>query len=123
MSRSIIFFATKQDSLDLLLSIEKKSPLFYVPWGWYDSRRDVPRYETAADIPDLGTAAYGRKGDNRYLVLPSKATLTFQRNVNVNRGPKYSPQSRGYSPYIHFHSGGIYRDECVITGELYTNFD
>ena len=123
MSRSITFFATKQDSLDLLLYLEKNSPLFYVRWGWYASRRDVPRYETAANIPDLGTAEFGRKGDNRYLVLPSKSTLTFQRNVNVYRGSEYSPVSRRYSPYIHFHSGGVYREECLIPGELYTNFD
>jgi hypothetical protein len=122
MSRYSAFFATKQDSLDLLLSLEKRSPLFYVRWGCYPSRK-VPMYETASDIPDLGTAEHGRKGDNRYLVLPTKSTLTFYRSTNVVTGTEYTPQSRGNSPYVFFHSGGIYRDECLITGEVETAFD
>jgi hypothetical protein len=122
MSRYSAFFATKQDSLDLLLSIEKRSPLFYVRWGHYPSRQ-VPTYETASDLPDLGTPEFGGKGDNRYLVLPNRSALAFSRYTNDIRGVTYVTQSRGYSPYVFFHSGGIYRGECLITGEVETNFD
>jgi hypothetical protein len=121
MSRYADFFATKQDSLDLLLRLEGGSPLLYVRWGHYDSPA-APTYETARDIPDLGSLRYGRKGDNRYLVLPTRAALKFYKHKRPG-GPEYEPQPRRYSPYVFFHGGGLYRDGFLITGEVWTAFE
>ena len=123
MSRGCAFFATRQDSLDLLLSLEKRSPLYYVRWGHYPSRADAPRYETAADIPDLGTSESGFKEDVRYLVLPTRSTLTFYKHKGPPGPDEYEPQTRGNSAYVFFHSGGLYRDECLITGTVWTAFE
>jgi hypothetical protein len=121
VGRYAAFFATKPDALDLLLYLEGRSPLVYVRWGHYDSPQ-APTYRTGSDIPDLGTAEFGRKGDNRYLILPTRAALGFSKHKG-SRGPTYEPRQRGYSPYVFFHSGGIYRDECLIAGEVWTAFE
>ena len=121
MSRYAVFYATRQDSLDLLLYLEGRAPLVYVRWGHYDSP-SAPTYMTAADVPDLGTAEHGRKGDNRYLVLPTRATLKFYKHRGPG-GPEYEPQTRGNSPYVFFHSGGVFRGKCLIAGEVWTAFE
>ncbi len=121
MSRYADFFATRRDSLDLLSYLEGRSPLLYVRWGHYDSPQ-APTYETASDLPDLGSPGHGRKGDDRYLVLPARSALRFYKHQRPG-GPEYEPQPRGGSPYVFFHSGGLYGDGFLITGEFWTAFE
>jgi hypothetical protein len=117
MSRHITFFATRQDSLDLLLYVEERAPLRYVRWGHYPSP-EAPTYETASDIPDLGIARYGRKGESRYIVFPPTSALMFDKSEGA--GVVYEPIPRTDSPYVFFHTGGLFRDECLITGYVAT---
>lgn len=119
MSRHIAFFATRQDSLDLLLYVEERTPLWYVRWGHYPSP-EAPTYETASDIPDLGIARIGLKGETRYIVFPPASALTFDKSEGAGV-IRYEPVPRTESPYVFFHSGGLFRDECLITGYVGTS--
>ena len=119
MSRHNAFFATRQDSLHLLRNVEEREPLRYVQWGHYPSP-EAPTYERASDISDLGVARIGRKGENRYVVFPPTSALTFDKSEGAGV-IRYEPIPRTDSPYVFFHSGGLFGDECLITGYIGTS--
>jgi hypothetical protein len=119
MGRYFDFFATKQDSLDLLLALERRSPLFYARWGYYP-RPEAPTYHTATELPDLGAVKRPRKGENRYLVFPEPVRLDF-REVHRNSGETdHVTAPPNGVPWVWFHSGGRYGEECLITGTVET---
>ena len=119
VSRHIAFFATRQDSLDVLLYVEERAPLRYVRWGGYPSP-EAPTYEKASDIPDLGIARIGLKGETRYIVFPPTSALMFDKSEGAGI-IRYEPIPGTDSPYVFFHSGGLFRDECLITGYVGTS--
>jgi hypothetical protein len=119
MTRRCAFFATRQDSLNLLLEVEKGCPLLYVRWGFYPEP-EAPTYETATGIPDLGTSR-GRKADICYLVLPRGSELCFDKSGLGDTPVTYGPiPPGGDSQYVHFYGGGVYRGECLITSLIQT---
>ena len=118
------FFATKQDSLDLLLSLEKKSPLFYARWGYYPAPQ-APTFDSVAELPDLGLVTRPHKGDNRYIVFPNRVQLDFRSVPRKNGETDYVTIPPKGTPWVWFSSGGHYlgeenRPECVITGIVET---
>jgi hypothetical protein len=109
------FFATRQDLLDVLQSVEENSPLYYVRWGHYPSPT-APTYSSAAEVPDLGTPSRPRRGEDRYFVFPRWVPLIF-REVNRSAGPpKFETQPPANVPWAHLHSGGLYGEECLVEG-------
>jgi hypothetical protein len=119
MGRYFDFFATKQDSLDLLLVLEKKSPLFYARWGYYPAR-EAPTYHTASELSDLGIVIRPHKGANRYIIFPEPVSLEF-REVHRNSGKTdYVTTPPKGAPWVWFSSGGRYGEECLITGTVET---
>jgi hypothetical protein len=98
----------------------KKAPLLYVRWGGWYPTPEAPHCDSASEIPDLGTASHGRKGDNRYLVFPKGVKVLFRKIERANGKTDYEPVSPVNTPCVHFHSGGIYRDDCLISGVVET---
>lgn len=119
MGRHFDFFATKQDALDLLLGLERKSPLVFVRWGYYPTP-EAPTYATAAELPDLGSPTQPRKGGNRYIVFPQSVCIDF-RQVSRNGGETdFVTTPPDGMPWVWFSSGGQWKDECLITGAVET---
>jgi hypothetical protein len=119
MGRNLEFFATKQDSLELLEFLEQKSPLFYVRWGYYPSR-DVPSYSSAAQIPELGAPTYPRRGEDRYFIFSKPVKVRF-RTIQRDTGEKrYVTRPPDGVPWVHLHSGGMYGEDLMVEGIIET---
>jgi hypothetical protein len=115
MGRSITFFATKQDLLAVLQSVEEGSPMYYVRWGYYPAPT-APTYSSAAEVPDLGTPTRPDRGEDRYFVFPRWVPLIF-REVNRRSGPTaFETEPPANVPWVHLHSGGLFGDECLVEG-------
>jgi len=124
MGRYFDFFATKQDSRDLLLSLERKSRLFYAHWGSYPTPK-APTFASVSELPDLGLVTRPHKGDNRYIVFPKRVQLDFLEVPRKNGATDYVTIPPKGAPWVWFSSGGHYlgevnRPECVITGIVET---
>jgi hypothetical protein len=115
MGRSIVFFATRQDLLDLLQPVEEGSPLYYVRWGYYASPT-APTYSRASEVPELGTPTRPERGEDRYFVFPRWVPLLF-REVNRSTGAtEFVTEPPANVPWVHLHSGGLYGKECLVEG-------
>jgi hypothetical protein len=119
MGRSLEFFATKQDSLELLESLEQKSPLFYVRWGYFPSR-DVPSYSSAAQIPELGAPTFPRRGADRYFIFSRPVKMKFYRSRHASGETEYMTQPPDGVPWVHLHSGGLYGTDLMVEGIIET---
>lgn len=119
MSRSVEFFATRQDSLQLLQTLEESSPLFYVRWGHY-AEPQAPTYSTASEIPDLGVPSRPRKSEDRYLVFPEQVPVRFRELTGSTGTPEFITEAPAGVPWVHWHSGGLYGKECLVEGIIET---
>jgi hypothetical protein len=115
MGRSIAFFTTKQDLLDVLQSVEEDSPLYYVRWGYYPSPT-APTFSSASEVPELGTPTRPHRGEDRYFVFPRWVPLIF-REVNRSTGvTEFATEPPANVPWVHLHSGGLYGEEGLVEG-------
>jgi hypothetical protein len=114
-----MFFATRKDSLGLLLALEEKSPLYYVRWGYYGSPT-APVYFSAAEIPDLGLPTRPRRGEDRYFVFPRWVPLIFRQFTRDDGVDQFVTMPPANVPWVHLHSGGLHGDDCMVLGQIET---
>src|SRR5262245_4885683 len=97
MSRYTAFYATRPDSLDLLLSLEKRAPLYYVRWGHYSSRAEL--------VPCPGAPAGGRirccSSRNSPCSVRGALLCVLRRGGIVSWSRRRGLTPRGHKP---FHS-------------------
>jgi hypothetical protein len=115
MGRSITFFTTRQDLLDVLRSVEEGAPLYYVRWGYYPAPT-APTYSCAAEVPDLGAPTRPRRGADRYFVFPRWVPLILREVQRSAGAPEFETQPPANVPWAHLHSGGPYGEECLVEG-------
>ncbi len=118
MKRPCGFFATRKDLLALLDEIESTQPIQYVLEGMFDNSTPTVK-KSVYDIEDFGIASFGDQ-------LHEASFLILNRDVPVNVRP--APQRRGGVKYIIdeienpksvlIRTGGEYRDEALIAGEI-----
>jgi len=120
MGRRLDFFATRQDSLDLLLYLEGRGPLYYALWGTFAAPIS-PTWRTAADLPDLGIAVLPSKGTGpRYMVFPRPVELTYRTVTRTSGEIVYVADPSANPPCVTFCGGGRFGDGCLIAGTVQT---
>jgi hypothetical protein len=119
MGRTVMFFATKKDSLALLLALEEKSPLYYVRAGYYNSPT-APVYSSAAEIPDLGAPTRPHRGSDRYFVFARSVPLIFHKFTLKDGVDKFEVMAPENVSWVHLHSGGLHGDDCMVMGVIET---
>ena len=117
MSKHIPFFATKEDLLPVLKSVEALFDIQYaqcirVP------ETGVPIYPSAEMIPDLSIAHIGDQNHNPFYMLIESGVMPITYSVKQRRGGVnvFLNQS-SHLRSIVLIPGGIYGDNCIIAGD------
>jgi hypothetical protein len=115
MSRRVWVFAERSDLLQMLQRVERRTPLVYRQC--FLDTADVPTWDSAAAIQDLGTASGVGKS---YLILPGCVSFNLREVGLVAGGKKYHVDPFLNPDSITFQAGGVYEGECIVVGEFGT---
>lgn len=116
MSQHIPFFATKEDILPVLKSIEALFDIQYaqcirVP------ETGVPTYPSAEMIPDLSIAHAGDQNHNPFYMLIESGVTPITYSVKQRRGGVHVFLNQSsHLRSIILVPGGLHGDNCVIAG-------
>src|SRR5438445_4410501 len=137
--KSVQFFATKQDLVPALESIESVERLTFVEDRVYESAA-IPTFNSVLALPELGKVASRRSP--RYLVLPAGERVRLSRVVQIGKrsefarplatalalavirppGGKVTSTVRHwlYPTSIVFAPGGFWNPQVLVAGEIVT---
>ena len=106
--RSITFFATKKDLIEILTPVEREYAISYIKMGMFDNKECI-RYQSIVDAEKIGYTDSGFWLDEDYMILP-KDQKVYIREVPQRRGGiKYFIDTLGNENGLVFGgTGGIY---------------
>ena len=118
--RSFLFFATQNDLLPILRSIESRCDLKYVQAGLFPNGAP-PTYISAFDIPHIGVSKEDSSEHTiAFLVLPKDVELA-QRAIHGHDGVIRVAIDQLVNPHsIRFAPGGAYDTACLMKGYVDT---
>ena len=99
------------------MAIERAINLDYVQAGMFTTK-DVIRYPSALDLPDLGISRKG-SSDADYLVVPRGTPINVQEVAQRRGGVRYFVDLSTNTGVV-FRPGGMFKKECLISGEVGT---
>src|SRR5215831_3515074 len=121
--KSMEIFATRADLLTMLLAVETQGPVTYAQTGLFEE--DTPRlFARGADIPSLGISASGSTGRGPFFMAfdprhPVRASPIPQRAGGV----LYAVDQKDNPHTVVLKPGGMYKEECLIAGQIGTISD
>lgn len=107
--RSIRFFATKKDLIEILTPIEKEYAISYVELGMFDDNKCI-RYPSIVDAEKIEYTDSAWWGGVDYIMVLPKAQKVYVREVQQRKGGvKYFIDTEGNENGLVFGgTGGIY---------------
>ncbi|KAB0685729.1 hypothetical protein [Burkholderia territorii] len=126
--KRIHFFATKNDTLSVTDEVERKLELKYILTHHtvYQKYDDAPIYETARNIPEIGSAAGSQTTRcENYLVVernvPVSPVTEFFGELLPEGGKWYTFYRAGNCPEgVEFNAGGMWSSTIMINGLVRT---
>lgn len=118
-TKRIRFFAQKEELVDCLKPFKGQPfPLVFVEVCRYQSPENVIVYGAPLDIDGFGTSSFGDTSrEKSFLVMTSDTKLTT--TPLEGSGILVTPSDNTHS--IVLVTGGLYLDQTIIAGELWTN--
>lgn len=115
------FFATADDLLPVLLSVETRQPVAYTLCGHVHEPR-VDRYDTAQDIPTLFLPApFESAGLGPAYLVTESGTAAVLRQLSRYQGKDRWAVDQLYNPdSAVLRHGGLYGDRILLDGEIRT---
>jgi hypothetical protein len=122
--KTLPFFATSKDLIDLLRPIEETEALRYVLTGGIVAGEPRPSWSRAKDIPDFGVATYGdQAGEMGWLMIPADAIPTTER-VHEYSGRIRDILDQSTMPAsVELRAGGLFKANILIAGSVSTISD
>lgn len=121
--KNILFFATKDDLIPLLTSIESKGSLKYARMGnFLKSEIQTCAYvvNTGAGIPNLGrSAAHSSTACEAFLVCEQGLPINLRPLQGID-GERYCVDQLANPDTIEFAPGGIWKEEAILHGRIAT---
>ena len=106
--RSIRFFATKKDLIEILTPIEKEYAISYIKMGMFDNKECI-RYQSIVDAEKIGYTDSGFWLDEDYMILPKEQKVHIREVSQRKGGVKYFIDTEGNENGLVFGGiGGIY---------------
>lgn len=122
-TKIVHFYATKEDLLPVLKSIEEQSQIKYVLTGLLESA-DLQTYQTAADIPSLGIAKHENAiACAAYLVADREKNIVSHKRPQNAGGVRYEVSQMGNPQTITFQPGGLFDGKALLYGRIGTISD
>lgn len=120
MARTYEIFASREDLLSLLETIEKDRPLQYVEVD-LSPIENPPVRHSARSIEDLGVAKRGDQNHEPIFLVKDQGLPVASRAVPQRRGGTlYAIDQRLNPKSIVIKVGGEYKDEALIAGQIGT---
>ena len=106
--RSITFFATKKDLIEILTPVENEYAISYIKMGMFDNKECI-RYQSIVDAEKIGYTDSGFWLDEDYMILPKDQKVYVRESIQKRGGIKYIVNTRGNENGLAFGgTGGIY---------------
>src|SRR4051794_16576097 len=120
MTKRFSFFATREDLVAILLSVEQLGALSYRRLAAYVSP-DVPAYDSCEQIPSLGVAVRGSRNDEpKYLVTDATTEIALHR-VDRDGGKQVYILNQFDNPdSVILNPAGVFGKDVMICGECVT---
>lgn len=124
MKRSqISFYATREDTLEVLEALESQVPVSFVRAGTSTSP-DFESWDVAKNIARLGTAQQGDQAQEPWLLIVPRETEVKALPIPQSKGGvRYAIDQRLNPNSVAFKAGGVYQNDCLIAGQLGTCSD
>src|SRR5262249_5290612 len=120
MSKSINFFATKNDLESVLAAVEAVRPLRYTQAGMLDVE-ERPSLTDGWQIPRLGCAPSGTQTLEPFWLITDRAKKVKVEVVAQRKGGMRYGVDPGSNPEgVVLWPGGIFENSCLIAGRLGT---
>jgi hypothetical protein len=115
-----LFFATKNDLLPLMATVEAEMPVKYVETGLFSSNE--PRIHMGAEfLPNLGAANHESAINCvSYLVMPREATVEVRRVSQEDGTYRYAIDQQENADSIQLQPGGAFSSEVFLHGRIAT---
>lgn len=118
MSQCYDVFGTKNDWIAGLSKVESKLRPCYVELGLFVSP-EVPLVSSLVEFGDLGASHLGSHPTERtFFILPNGTRVKMRAVPQRKGGNLYSADQGDNDVCVIFCPGGIYRNECLISGRL-----
>ncbi|HEV8201511.1 MAG TPA: hypothetical protein VGS03_15960 [Candidatus Polarisedimenticolia bacterium] len=119
--KTLPFFATSKDLIELLRPIEETENFRYVLEGGFDAGQERPAWRRAEDIPDFGIAKFGdQAGEAAWLLIPADT----KPNVERFRGGTWEVLDQSTMPAsVMLSAGGVFKWNILIAGAVLTISD
>jgi hypothetical protein len=115
---NVDFFATTEDLLETLLSLERRRPLAYV-LRKYSLQPEITTYSSATSIPDLGIEEHPRPDSGRmFLIVDASIPLAPVEHPGGEGRIVYGLNHWDLPQAVDMQPGGIYRGDpsCLLLG-------
>jgi hypothetical protein len=118
-----VFFATPDDLLPVLLSIESRRPVVYTLFG-SSSKPRVDHYTTARDLPTLfQPQPYGSAISGPAYFVTEAGTDVIIRHIRLNDGEdRWDVDQLANPDSTVLRHGGFYGDKVLLEGEVRTAY-
>lgn len=123
MSKSIKYFALKDDILEIIYYIDSEFALKYVKNGAYDSEKDIAIYNSLSEYEYIGLNRCGNHQNEFFLVLPQQKEFLADVSKQNSGGYKYFVNQKNNTESITWNVNGIYSDNIIISGHLDTIYN
>jgi hypothetical protein len=119
-STSHNFFATGNDILNVLRSVEASYPLQYVECGLFNES-ERPIFNGSSSLPSLGLAQAGQAHlEPTFLVMLQGDRLNVRTVQQRRGGQKYAVDQKANPGTVVIEPGGVYKDSTLIVGTVGT---
>ena len=117
----LMFYATREDLLDVLLPLEEKYGFTYATMGAY-VKPEIEVFQSLSQITGLGVSPHGKRyGVKSYLLAMSKAEISVQEKVTscANRDCFYWLDTSSNPDALALYPSGIFSPTTLLDGRLY----
>jgi hypothetical protein len=117
LSNRTFFFATHIDLQGVFATVEGDAPLSYYECGNYEIPT-LHTYLAGLQIPHLGESESGGRAIRQLLVAEPEYQIRIEAVRQRRGGVLHFVDARRNPDVAILNPGGIFRDECVIQGEI-----
>ena len=120
-SKSIHFFATKRDLEAILALVESQRHIKYTEAGMFDTP-ETTTFASGVQIPNLGLAPSGDHNLEPFWLITDANVKVEMEVVPQRRGGTRYGIDPGLNPEsVVIWPGGVFKDSCVIAGQIGTS--
>lgn len=120
MSKSIYFFATTADIQGVLAAAENVREIKYTCADTFEEPRETS-YSSYKDIEHLGVALRGSQSQEAIYLVSDAQTKIVLREIQRRDGTiGYAVDQLLNPATVSLAPGGLFRDDCVIAGQVGT---